>query len=56
MYDDITKIINGLQGLQGYLYTLENRITELENKQHNDDTFFDDLEILLQTRNKKNGS
>lgn len=56
MYDDITKIINGLQGLQGYLCMLENRINQLENKQRDDDTFFDDLEILLQTRNKKNGS
>lgn len=56
MYDDITKIIDGLHGLQGYLCMLESRITELENKQRNDDTFFNDLEMLLQTRNKKNGN
>lgn len=56
MYDDITKIIDGLHGLQGHLYMLESRIIELENKQHNDDTFFNDLETLLQMRNKKNGN
>lgn len=56
MYDDINKIIDGLHGLQGFLYALESRMTEIENKQRNDDAFFDDLEMLLQTRNKKNGN
>lgn len=56
MYENINKIIDGLHGLLGYLDMLESRITELEIKQHNDDTFFDDLEILLQTRNNKNGN
>ena len=51
-FDDINKIIDGLQGLQGQLITLEGRINELEDKKQEDDKFFKDLEILLQIRNK----
>ena len=58
--EDFRSIFNGLQALQNHLEVelnaLHNRVEYLEEKQRNDDIFFNDLEMLLQTRNKKNGS
>ena len=58
--EDFRNIFNGLQALQNHLEVelnaLRNRVEYLEEKQRNDDIFFNDLEMLLQTRNKKNGS
>ena len=58
--EDFRNIFNGLQALQNHLEvelnTLCSRVEYLEEKQCNDDAFFNDLEILLQTRNRKNGN
>ena len=58
--EDFRNIFNGLQALQNHLEvelnTLRCRMEYLEEKQRNDDAFFNDLEMLLQTRNRKNGN
>lgn len=58
--EDFRSIFNGLQALQNHLEVelnvLCNRMEYLEEKQRNDDAFFNDLEVLLQTRNRKNGN
>ena len=58
--EDFRSIFNGLQALQNHLEielnALCNRVEYLEEKQRNDDAFFNDLEVLLQTRNRKNGN
>lgn len=58
--EDFRNIFNGLQALQNHLEVelnaLCSRVEYLEERQRNDDAFFNDLEILLQTRNRKNGN
>lgn len=54
--EDFRNIFNGLQALQNHLEVelnaLRNRIEYLEEKQNKDDEFFNNLEALIQTRNR----
>lgn len=54
--EDFRNIFNGLQALQNHLEVelnaLRNRIEYLEEKQNKDDEFFNNLEVLIQTRNR----
>ncbi len=54
--EDFRSIFNGLQMLQQHieieLNTINCRIGELEDKQNKDDEFYQELEILIQKRNR----
>ena len=51
-YDNINKIIDGLQGLQNNFIMLEQRINSLENEQEKDNQLDDEIMLAIEKRKR----